>query len=699
MADFCNLSIQLNRANGAEVRCIKDNSVNIILPDAASLSINSINSVEIGETLTLESAILPVDAIQDVVWTVEGGGNSIARITGNTLTAVAPGVVTIVATSSTGFVQRQQFTVRLPATARLAAVATGVVDQVKIAWDAVAGATGYSLFQSTQNLSAFAGGSADAMAGNSAITKIDLVDNSTSIILPNDNVHYFLVIATNAAGNESRTNAEQTSAKRLRFTFATIGGAGNTVWMDRNLRALRVARSVDDTQAFGGLWQWGRANGRHNLKGQFFQSTTDQYNIIHIPDSGFVTGHGDWTTEDADGSQRQAIWNRLDGSSVCPTGFRVPSLAELETQRNSWATNDAAGAFASSLKFPIAGIRSSDDAEISSSESGYWSSEPEINRRNARYLYLNGNIADASIAANRAEGHSVRCIRDSSVSFISVPVAHVALESFQISSPNNLLNKSSINLTGSFVPERASNQNITWSIEGGNNAIASINGNRLTGISMGVVTVNASVDGTAFTDSYEVRVNQLLITALEITSRSSHTTVGSYQLTVKITPPNADNLNVMWRIQAGQSSVLNLQTVGNNVFARSNGDNGVTTIEVVSTDGSNIVASQVVTVGTGQQASQRQVPAPAELAAVATGAPNQIQVSWGKVTNADNYKLYSTTDNLSAFAGGTAANLASANPAASAQETAETEQILTLPSTATVYFLVTAIDRTAQPIY
>ena len=44
----------------------------------------------------------------------------------------------------------------------------------------------------------------------------------------------------------------------------TVTSAGQ-VWMDRNLGAVRVAQSMDDYQAYGWLYQWGRlADGHEN---------------------------------------------------------------------------------------------------------------------------------------------------------------------------------------------------------------------------------------------------------------------------------------------------------------------------------------------------------------------------------------------------------------------------------------------------
>jgi len=42
-------------------------------------------------------------------------------------------------------------------------------------------------------------------------------------------------------------------------TYGKVLSANNRCWLDRNLGATRVATSSTDTQAYGDLFQWGRA--------------------------------------------------------------------------------------------------------------------------------------------------------------------------------------------------------------------------------------------------------------------------------------------------------------------------------------------------------------------------------------------------------------------------------------------------------
>ena len=132
-------------------------------------------------------------------------------------------------------------------------------------------------------------------------------------------------------------------------------------WMDRNLGASQVANSSTDTAAYGDLYQWGRGADGHQCRDSGTTSTlssTDQ------------PGHGDFITissspYDWRSSQNDNLWQGVNGlNNPCPSGYRLPTEAELDAERESWSSNNSAGAFASPLKLPVAGDRDYSNAAV-----------------------------------------------------------------------------------------------------------------------------------------------------------------------------------------------------------------------------------------------------------------------------------------------------------------------------------------------
>jgi uncharacterized protein (TIGR02145 family) len=180
------------------------------------------------------------------------------------------------------------------------------------------------------------------------------------------------------------------------------------IWMDRNLGASQVATSSTDAAAYGDLYQWGRCSDGHEKR---TSTTTNTLSVSDTPAHGnFITinlAPNDWRNP-----QNNTLWQGVAGiNNPCPTGYRIPTKLELDAERLSWLTNDAAGAFASVLKLSLAGWRlNSIGLILNIGNNGYyWSST--VNGVNADDLAFFG--VNASINNNtRAIGASVRCIKD-----------------------------------------------------------------------------------------------------------------------------------------------------------------------------------------------------------------------------------------------------------------------------------------------
>ncbi|MDI6400615.1 FISUMP domain-containing protein [Balneolaceae bacterium ANBcel3] len=179
--------------------------------------------------------------------------------------------------------------------------------------------------------------------------------------------------------------------------------------MDRNLGASRAATSSTEEQAYGDLYQWGRAADGHQRRDSDKTSTISSSDQ---PDHGiFITSNSganyDWRSP-----QNDDLWQGVNGiNNPCPPGYRLPAEAEWKAERSSWSSNNLSGAFNSPLKLPLAGYRHSSNGSLGivGSSGHYWSST--VSGSGVRRLYFDSN--DAYMTGNdRALGVSVRCIKD-----------------------------------------------------------------------------------------------------------------------------------------------------------------------------------------------------------------------------------------------------------------------------------------------
>ena len=196
-------------------------------------------------------------------------------------------------------------------------------------------------------------------------------------------------------------------------TYGTVEH-NSKCWMDRNLGATKVATSFNDCTsypsncAYGDLFQWGRLDDGHQTRTSGI--TTVLSGSSNPGHGNFIYGMGspyDWVSPQID-----SLWQGVSGTNnPCPSGWRVPTETEWNTERLSWSSNNYNGAFASPLKLTATGYRSRADAVVHLADAYgfYWSSTFDV--LNSHELYFNDSEAGVS-NSDRTSGISVRCIKN-----------------------------------------------------------------------------------------------------------------------------------------------------------------------------------------------------------------------------------------------------------------------------------------------
>jgi uncharacterized protein (TIGR02145 family) len=219
--------------------------------------------------------------------------------------------------------------------------------------------------------------------------------------------------------------------KSQTVTYGTVsrtyaGSVGTKCWLDRNLGASRDATSIDDTQAYGDYFQWGRGADGHQVTAASLASSqmTNVANYLDQPghDDFITLNNGNWRSV-----HNNSLWQGANGeNNPCPSGWRLPTGAEWQAELAGWSSQNSAGAFASPLKLPRAGIRLYDalsndlagkvrysaawaTANFSTLIYGYyWSSSTNNNSRALIFASSSAELGDTNISY----GMPVRCIKD-----------------------------------------------------------------------------------------------------------------------------------------------------------------------------------------------------------------------------------------------------------------------------------------------
>ena len=234
-------------------------------------------------------------------------------------------------------------------------------------------------------------------------------------------------ISCSSGGNKNESNDEttlegtdvrkQVSQKDIKKVGVVTNPVTGRTWMDRNLGASRVAIGSTDAEAYGDLYQWGRAADGHQKRNS--PTTTTQSSTDEPEHGDFILFGNPFGVFDWRSPQNDDLWQGVNGTNnPCPEGFRIPTDEEWKQEIATWSSKNAKGAFASPLKLPMGGTRVPVDGEliVVGTVGYYWSSSicgsNTHSGSDSRRLSIVHHSARATNPATRNHGSSVRCIKD-----------------------------------------------------------------------------------------------------------------------------------------------------------------------------------------------------------------------------------------------------------------------------------------------
>ena len=127
----------------------------------------------------------------------------------------------------------------------------------------------------------------------------------------------------------------------------------------------------------------------------------------------------DWVSSssgDLEGDSRSTNWKSINGSSVCPVGFRVPEYSEIQNETSNLNIITKENLFNGFLKLPASGYREFSTGDIAESTDNVrlWTSDniSHFSQNFNNYNYFEDNPLQYANNILRANGLPVRCIQE-----------------------------------------------------------------------------------------------------------------------------------------------------------------------------------------------------------------------------------------------------------------------------------------------
>ncbi|HOZ31035.1 MAG TPA: FISUMP domain-containing protein [Bacteroidales bacterium] len=386
--------------------CTASDDIIATVNEKPSASVGSNSPVCAGDNINLNGS----PSALSYSWT---GPNSFSSsdedptITGATTAASGTYYLTVTDSNGCTGVDDADVTVITSPSAPTAGTIIPGTNQIEWNWNTVTDATGYAYNTIDDYLTATDNGTATSYTQTGILPGCDytlyvwayndcgessvLILNETTIFTCGDNISFTY------NGNN--------------VTYGTVTSGNGRCWMDRNLGASQVAVSSIDANAYGHLMQWGRGDDGHQIRTSSTTTTLadtdtpghDDFILATVP-------YYDWRSDNNN--------NRWNADPIvnnpCPCGWRVPTDSEWQTEISSWGSLNAAGAFGSPLKLPLAGIRRYNNGLVENEAyiSYYWSSTINSNPYYSNQMQFSSTSAFTNSLQFRASGLTVRCIKD-----------------------------------------------------------------------------------------------------------------------------------------------------------------------------------------------------------------------------------------------------------------------------------------------
>lgn len=287
-------------------------------------------------------------------------------------------------------------------------------------------------------------------------------------------------------------------------THTTVRGADGNIWLQQNLGSTQVATTMTDTNSYGDVYQWGRWNDGHEKRTSTttIVPTTNNPSGLTTTSNSFIIGSStDWW----DGGSLTDTWSAVssantsatEGCDPCKaigTGWVMPTETDWTGIKTAESISNPATAFASNLKLPASGYRSSSTGNYTfvDQRGYYWSSTTST--LGGKYFYVGSTIANSAAGAMRGQGHAVRCIYKTAVPVNTVVVTTQNNVAATITAANGTLQ-----LQAAISPTTAS-QAVTWSVQSGSTSATIDNTGLVTGLTNGTAVIRATsvADTTKF---------------------------------------------------------------------------------------------------------------------------------------------------------------------------------------------------------